>query len=309
MGLSDVAGVFSRYFVVGFFVPSFVVLVLVSQLIPAGTLPPVYADASGGARIAIIGGASLLVGLVLVGLNYPILRLFEGYPLGGHWFTWPVYAPLVWWQARRLKKAKLSTVAPSATEIEKRNALYRLGRRFPPDVDDVLPTGFGNAIRAFERYSKIRWGLNSIAAWPRIEMLLSTEEQQLLADAKGNVAFFVNGSLLAALGGVALIADRILSQSSAFPSGFLYVIPFALSGLCYWVSIEAAIAWGELVAASIDLHRLQLYEKVGLRAPADFTDERKNIAPAFNAAVLRGTEIDDKFATNHKSAAPTNQRR
>lgn len=148
MGLSDVAGVFSRYFVVGFFVPSFVVLVLVSQLITADTLPPVYTDASGGARIAVIGGAALLTGLVLVGLNYPILRLFEGYPLRGHWFTWPVYAPLVWCQGRRLKKATYLTIDPSATDIEKRNALYRLGRRFPPDVDDVLPTGLGNAIPA-----------------------------------------------------------------------------------------------------------------------------------------------------------------
>jgi hypothetical protein len=297
MGVSDIAGVFSRYFVVGFFVPSFVVLMLVSQLLAKESLPPVYLDASAGARIAVIGGSSLLVGLVLLGLNYQVLRLFEGYPLMRRWFARPIRLPLVLWQRWRLKRAWRGTRG-SKTEKEKLNARYRLARRFPPDLQccDVLPTGFGNAVRAFERYSTIRWNLNAIAAWPRIEMLLSPEEQQLLADAKGNVAFFVNGSLLAGLGGCALIADRLLSQASELHSGTLYAIPFILSALCYLAATEAAIAWGEVVKASIDLHRLELYKKVGLRIPLNFTDERESVAPAFNRAVNRGEKIDDEYA-------------
>jgi hypothetical protein len=301
MGLSaDVTGVFSRYFIIGFFVPSLVVLGLVSQLLTEESLPAVYQDASAGARIAVIGGASLLVGLVLLGLNHPVLRLFEGYPLMRRWWAWPIRLPLVGWQRRRLKRAWRETQG-TRTEVEKRNARYRLARRFPSDLPccDVLPTGFGNAVRAFERYSKIRWGLNAIAAWPRIEALLSSDEQALLADAKGNIAFFVNGSLLAWLAGVALIADRQLSHANTLPSGVLYAIPFVLGACCYWASTTAAIAWGEVVTASIDLHRLELYQKIGLRPPTDFTDERENIAPAFNAAVLRGEQIEDQYAATH----------
>jgi hypothetical protein len=297
MGVSDIAGVFSRYFVVGFFVPSFVVLVLVSQLLTRESLPPVYLDASAGARIAVIGGASVLVGLALLGLNYQVLRLFEGFPLMRRRFAQPIRLPLVLWQRWRLKRLWRATEG-TRTEKDKLNARYRLARRFPPDLPccDVLPTGFGNAVRAFERYSTIRWNLNAIAAWQRIEMLLSPEERQLLADAKGNVAFFVNGSFLAGLGGCALIVDRLLSQASHFRSGILYAIPFALSALCYLAATEAAIAWGEVVKASVDLHRMELYKKVGLRTPLNFTDERENIAPAFNRAVNRGEKIDDEYA-------------
>jgi hypothetical protein len=297
MGLSDVAGIFSRYFVVGFFVPSFVALVLVSQLLSHESLPSVYLEASPGGRIAVLGGAAVLVGLILLGLNYPILRLFEGYPLTRRWFAWPLRFPLVRWQRKRLRRAWCATKG-TKTEREKRNARYRLARHFPPDIacDHVLPTGFGNAVRAFERHPTIRWGLNAIAAWPRIEMLLSTEEQQLLADTKGNVAFFVNGSLLTGLGGVALIADRLLTQAHTFPSDALYVLPFVVSILCYWASTTAAITWGEVVTSSIDLHRLELYRRRGRRAPTDFTDERNNVARAFNHAVNRGDRIDDSYA-------------
>jgi hypothetical protein len=296
MGLSDVAGVFSRYFVIGFFVPSFVVLLGTSQLLPHDSLPSVYLEAGNGARVAIIGGASLLVGLVLLGLNYPILRLFEGQTLGRHWYTKPLYVPLVWRQKRRRKKAKAEITAASAGSVEANNATWRLGRKFRLDDEIVLPTSLGNAIRAFEGYSAIRWGLNGIAAWPRIEMLLSTQEQEVLADAKGNVAFFVNGALLIALGGAALIVDRIVENAISFPSGLAYAAAFVLSGLFNRAAVGAAVSWGSVVSASIDLHRREIYEKVGLRMPSSFSDERDELAPALNAVLLRGEEIPDRFA-------------
>ena len=217
MGLSDVAGVFSRYFIVGFFAPSFFVLVALSQTLTSAFLPPVYNQASSGARILIIGGAALLLGLVLVGLNYHILRLFEGYPLRGHWYTKPLYAPLSARQKWRLKKARSKINDEAATDVERRNAKWRFDRYFASDDDQVLPTGLGNAIRAFERHSRIRWGLNAIAAWPRIEMLLGADEKQVHSDAKGDLAFFVNGSLLAALAGVALAADQVVYQPLSSP--------------------------------------------------------------------------------------------
>lgn len=298
MGLSDVAGVLSRYFVIGFFAPSFFALVSLSQALTKSFLPPVYKDASSGARVLIVGGAALLVGLVLVGLNYPILRLFEGYPLRAHWYTKPLSAPMTRWQKRRLKKAIEKTTDKHAADVARRNAKWSLDRYFAADDDQVLPTGLGNAIRAFERHSRIRWGLNGIAAWPRIEMLLKAEERQVFADAKGDLAFFINGSLLAALAGLVLIADQIVYQRLVYPETLVYVVPFVVSALLYSASVPAAIEWGDTVRACIDLHRLELYKSVGLRAPLDFTDEREKIAPALNALLLRGEPIHDQLAAN-----------
>jgi hypothetical protein len=130
-------------------------------------------------------------------------------------------------------------------------------------------------------------------------MLLSADEQQLLSDAKGDVALFVNASLLTALAGLVLIANEVANEPLAFPAALAYLAPFFLSAMAYWGSVVAAIGWGEEVCASIDLHRLELYEKVGLRSPRDFTDERANIAPALNAAMLRGVPLPDDLAAKH----------
>jgi len=57
MGLSDIAGVFSRYFIVGFFLPVFFAMVALAQAVDSSMLPHVYTQSSSGARIAILGGA------------------------------------------------------------------------------------------------------------------------------------------------------------------------------------------------------------------------------------------------------------
>jgi hypothetical protein len=301
MSLSDVAGVFSRYFIVGFFLPSFFILVGLSQALTDGFLPPVYANAgSDGARIALLGGTALLAGLLLLGLNYRILRLFEGYPLMRQRFARPLYWALNRWQLRRRMEAEAQTVDPGSTPVQRRNALWRMDRRFRQDVPDVLPTAFGNVVRAAEAHSAIRWGLNSIAVGTLVEMLFSSEEKEVHSDAKGDVAFFVNGALLACVAGIVLLVDEVVEASHALPVALIYAVPFLMSLVLYWAAIGAAIKWGEAVRASVDLHRFDLYEKIGLRLPRDFEDEQLNVAPALNAALLRGESIPAPLAAGYR---------
>lgn len=115
----------------------------------------------------------------------------------------------------------------------------------------MLPTTFGNALRAFERHPRNRWGLNGIAAWPRIQMLLGDHEAQVHADAQGDVAFFVNGALLTALGGVALLVDAVLDGGLQWALAWLYLLPFLLSLLLHRASVGAVIRWGAAVRASM----------------------------------------------------------
>jgi hypothetical protein len=288
MSLGSVAGVFSRYFIVGFFLPAFFVLVGLGQALGDKFRPDVYVDASSGVQIAIIGGTALLIGLLLVGLHYPVLRFFEGYPLrayGKHLPLKPVYELLMWRQRSRFTRLS------ARTEFVDR---WRVDRRFATDDPNLmLPTGFGNAICAFERHSFIRWHLNGIAVWPHIENLLSSQEAQVLADTKGDVAFFVNVSLLSALSGLAVAADRVIHDSAL--SILLCLIPFSLSVIAYHWATGAAIRWGEVVRACIDLHRRELYAKLGLRTPRDFSDERQ-IAWRLNTALLVGGHLCDDVA-------------
>jgi alpha-D-ribose 1-methylphosphonate 5-triphosphate synthase subunit PhnL len=68
----------------------------------------------------------------------------------------------------------------------------------------------------------------------------------------------------------------------------LYAVPFLLvSYFLYIGAISPATDWGLTVRSSIDLHRLDLYEKLGVRAPTSFSDERE-LAMNVNKALLFG---------------------
>jgi Polyketide cyclase / dehydrase and lipid transport len=71
VGLRDVTGVFSRFFVVGFFVPSFFAVLTIAWL---------FAEVDEARDIYIAGAGALLVALVLVGLRDAVWQAFERHP-------------------------------------------------------------------------------------------------------------------------------------------------------------------------------------------------------------------------------------
>ena len=103
-----------------------------------------YEDAKLATQVAIVGGAAL-VGLVLLGLHYPILRMYEGYPLQGHARYPPVkwlVAGLMRHQRWRLRRATEATETGSAGA--RFGARWRRDRGFPHDDPDLLlPLSFG----------------------------------------------------------------------------------------------------------------------------------------------------------------------
>lgn len=229
MSLRDLGGVFSRYFLAGFFLPAFFGLVVASLLVVPRLAPRAQDDPSILGRLTVLAGLALLVGLVLLGLKRPIVRLLEGYPLED-------------WASRYDGRVSRRRLRPSyyAYELNSRmtdrqETLYErlhaktdsdrdrdeetrmLDRYFAPrDLEiEVLPTRFGNALRAFEYYSESRWGLNGLAAWPRIAALLSDRERDLHADAETDLMFFVNISVTCCLLSAMLAVDGVVSGSVA----------------------------------------------------------------------------------------------
>lgn len=297
MSPSDVAGIFSRYFVIGFFLPGFFVLVGLSQTVSDAAIPASYENLSGGAQVAVAGGAGILLGLLLLGLNWQILRLFEGYPLQEGFcarrLAW-IGRSLVARQRRSFDALVAVRDSDQEVEANRSRAAWMLDVRFPPNAADLMPTRFGNAIRAFETYGKKRWGLDSVVVWPRIDMLLSERGAELEANARGQVCFFVNGSLLLFLAGTVLVVDEIAHSSVSGIGLGLYVTPFLGALLLARWSAGAVGRWGSTVRAAVDLHRLELYERLGIRLPESFSDERERIADQLNQALLYGHPISDE---------------
>ena len=287
MGLSDVAGVFSRKFIVGFFIPAFFVVLGLTQLVDERTLPAAYLDASGGAQVLIVGGFALIVGLLLSGLHYSLLRFFEGYWLinirvvGPRQTTEEDFAGRIWrvrdraldaldaarlrtgqrmkarWAARRALLVEVSSANdPSA---ERTAAATELNRRFPAS-ERLLPTKFGNAIRSFETHPRSRYHLDGIAIWPRLSGLLAEGERSELDDATTDLAFWVNGLTLVTIGGAVLFLERLWHR----PGGSLETIGVELAVIVvttllvwfmYRQAVSAAIRWGDPVRAAFDVHR------------------------------------------------------
>jgi hypothetical protein len=310
MALNDIPGVFSKYFVVGFFLPAFVAVFSLWLAASSAFVPNALDQYSQPTELLILGGVALVAGLALSGVSYYVTRFFEGYPLE-RLSRWPV-ARLVDRGALALQRRRYDRLLAirrdkSRPDKDRIRALSHLDR-FYPRREALLPTRLGNAIRAFERHSNKRWGLDGVTIWPRIEALLSADERELLEDSKINVYVFLNAAAGALVVGAFLVVDQAVNTPQ--PASFwpLYAVPFALAYVLYRLAVAPAADWGDYVRSSIDLHRLEIYEKLGVRRPASFTDERE-LAVKVNQMLLYGRPLlsDDLWrpeqAGNEKAKA------
>ena len=292
----DFAGIFSRYFVVGFFVPSFFVLVLVAQGLSSDMLPGIYEKYSDGTRVAVLGGAGLLVGLLLLGLNYNILRLFEGYPLNARqnrcYASW-LYR---WWHDKQLGEynALVSSRDSKTNSSDVRSrAAWDLDHHFPMSTDKLLPTRFGNVVKGFEDHAFKLWRLDSVAVWPSVELTLSDGAREAETDVRTEVAFFVNAALLSYLAALALTFDELFYRPLSAVWLARTGIPLLLGYALYRGAVGAAIRWGDTVKAAIDLGRFDVYRRIGVRVPKDLSDEREAVAPAVGYALGLSVPVDN----------------
>jgi hypothetical protein len=133
----------------------------------------------------------------------------------------------------------------------------------------------------------VRWGLDGVTIWPRVEALLSADEREIHVDSKIDFYVFTNAAVGALAVGLCLVVDE--SVNAPHPGSYwpLYGIPFVLGYLLYRAAIGPATDWGDRVRSSVDLHRLEIYEKLGVRKPTSFSDER-HVADRVNKALLYG---------------------
>jgi hypothetical protein len=70
----------------------------------------------------------------------------------------------------------------------------------------------------------------------------------------------------------------------------------------YRMSIGPAVRRGAVVRASIDVHRLEVYEKLGIRKPSSFSDERE-LGKAVGQLLLYGRPAVQVFLRGSLSGA------
>jgi hypothetical protein len=264
-----------KQFVIGFLIPllSFV-LVLGVALRPwsevTSLAQAMWADKDIGPLAVVTAGLWVgAMGLMLT--NRLIQRLLQGY-----W--WPL---TVWFgktlllEKHKALRARIDASADAlgpkpltdpngAWEAKVREHNMRLiefRRRFPRESADVLGTRFGNAVRAYERYPNLVYGVDGVTIWPRLVGVVSKDVQGLLGDARAQVDCFVNLAVLALL--VAAVAGvsgaaRAMGYGEPGDRSVTWLISWAVGALVaawlgYEMAIERAVACGEQVRAAFDL--------------------------------------------------------
>ncbi len=141
--------------------------------------------------------------------------------------------------------------------------------------------------------------------WPRVESLLSDQEQALHDEARTSLSFAVNLSLAVVAVGVARAAG-VFSNLQDWRLGLaLNLLPLVVSYVIFRaLAIDALVAGGRRIRSSLDVHRLELYEKLGVQSALTFSERERDLGGLLSNYLLSGpSERSDELGRREWSRA------
>lgn len=254
-----------------------------------------------------IGLVAWVVGVLISAIQREIIRFLEGY---GKYNPFLILSYFTQAQAREFRglqnqrdnlNKQLDILEAAGKPIECRrkeiDEIYavlkevslKLTSRFPNEESDLLPTSFGNAMRAFERYPNKLYGLDGVTGYTRLQAVIPNEYQAIIDEQRMYLDFWVNTLLAAAL----LLFELLLfAATRRFNSLAALGLTSLLLLLCissYQRATSSAIAFGAYIRSAFDLYIDRLGEQLGLPKVEDPKDQRKIWAEA-TRAYLYGIE-------------------
>ncbi|MBC7876713.1 MAG: hypothetical protein H7Y59_06025 [Anaerolineales bacterium] len=218
-----------------------------------------------------IGLLSWLCGIFLLGTNRSIIRLAEGYGK---------YNPLkllLRVEKRRYERAKKEIVIldeiyketlkkqgvfPATLRLKRNHLMEEIVVGFPDKPELILPTSFGNTIRAFEVYPRVIYGIEAIQGWNRLVAIIPKDFLELIDDAKSQLDFWINLGFLSIVflaEYVGLIIVTGQKETLWLPAITITVIMIANSR-----AKSSAIQWGELIKSSFDVFLPKLLKELAI---------------------------------------------
>jgi hypothetical protein len=275
-----------------------------------------------------------IIGFTLYALSTYIYKSFEGYTfiLGANTF---IRRAFLMRQARRYQniekqrtwiKEKLSKVnqkivveskAPPGSWRTKRYERYQrrrsyleschysltseMNENFPPSRNLILPSRFGNILRAAEMYPGSRYGIDAVPVWGRLSHVIPDDGMIKIDQANNECLFLLNAALLASIfvflcilaaayQGVLLWARNNHAQLLYFISVDREPLIYQQRiGIYFFIAIVAAIvAWffyeasllnvsqyGSMIKTAYDLYRFNLLEAFHIELPDTLQAEKK----------------------------------
>lgn len=274
---SGIPDLFDKNFAIGYLIPSLALLLGIQALLSAFgivSLPEPLTDTNPIVGTAVVVLLGWLVGIVLAATNRDIIRVLEGYGANN-----PLQVLLEREkQIFRKLDARIKALEGRYADLDEQekdqlNELYQERvSSFPDQEKWLLPTSFGNAIRAFEVYPRLMYGVDSIALWPRLLAVIPPEYQEQLDDAKAHMDFWLNLGVITQLLLLASIGMRVYDFYKKIPVievlfWLLVGLEILLLVLFHYRAKRSAMGWGQTVKSAFDIYLPDLAAKLGLKVP------------------------------------------
>jgi hypothetical protein len=175
-----------------------------------------------------------------------------------------------------------------------RYARVSLRMRRRPARTRLMPTHVGNVLRAAETRPLDKDGLDAVAVWPHLWLLLPDTVRAELSVARRSL----DGAVAAAVWGVLFLA---------FVSLTWWALPVALAvaggAVLFWVPARTYVFAG-LLEAAFDLYRTAIYTQLRWPLPTNPADERA-AGRRITTYLVRGLSgTSPTFTRDHEDAAP-----
>ncbi|MFQ6101166.1 MAG: hypothetical protein ACE5OS_08020 [Anaerolineae bacterium] len=244
----------------------------------------------------------LLLGVLMMGLNTVLIRLYEGaFGWQRRFLLWP-------WQQRnvrraealygnlvKLKEAYTHTLAElsalpegvdrgsleqkrASLALEVQRVHEEISRQAPRQYlprrpGMVRPTALGNAFAIIEEYPYDRYGMDGVLFWPRLRPLVDEEYGTALVNAKMILDLLLNLSLLAGVFGIEVL---VIGVHGGVDWGLIGagIGAAVLAWICYRGAVSAVYSLGDTITLCFDFFRGRLLEKYGLAQPDDLEAEQ-----------------------------------
>jgi hypothetical protein len=222
--------------------------------------------------LALLALVWLLARIVASGTR-GIVRLYEGYSLQAIWSSMPLLSrhpcPGIKWHYSR-------QIAFNSSDATNLYTFY--SQPTDPQKIDVLPTRFGNILRASERYPVTRYSIDPIIFWPRLFPLLPEQFRADYGEFVDAYEFSIVLSFLTLVSAAVLGLIMILTIQPWYVFALTIGLGWTGSVAFYRGACSGGIEYGEQLRTAFDVYRgelLALYPAV--ESIADDRDKFKAI--------------------------------
>jgi hypothetical protein len=272
---------------------------------------------------------TVIVGYTLTALNTFILKFFEGYVFF-HRFHFmrrgqarqanklikqrEILRDQIQQLAQKRKLSREEKMILDTLKTTYYSIVTTYDLSYPPPHAGIMPTKFGNILKASEAYPGTRYGIDAVQFWPRLWHVIPTSYQHTIENARNELSFLVNMSALSVVFFFFCIIAILLNTPS--PNSFVFD-EFLLSSIRYILAAALAVLsnrffnraallsvgeFGMMIRSAYDLFRLDLLEQFRVKLPKNL-DKEYQVWENLGQLISLGEEaIEFKGLTYEKKA-------